>query len=92
MTITWYNKISNMAILNNSFIEIAISEKRISKFLPILNLEIPEYTFPFNVTECSARDTSIYVAKKLGFKSCSDHSSCYRSRQLEPTSTETKSP
>ena len=64
-----------MAILNNSFIVIAISEKRISKFLQILNLEIPEYTFPFNVTECSARDTSIYVAKKLGFKSCSDHSS-----------------
>ena len=64
-----------MAILNTSFKVIAISEKRFSKLLPILNLEIPGCTFPFNETECSARDTSIYVAKKLDFKSCSDHSS-----------------
>ena len=52
-----------MTILNNKVI--ALSEKRISKLLPILNLEISGYTFVFNETEFSARDTSIYIAKKL---------------------------
>ena len=62
-----------MTTLNNKVI--AISEKRISKLLPILNLEISGYIFVFNETEFSARDTSIYIAKKIEIKSCSDHSS-----------------
>ena len=62
-----------MTILNNKVI--ALSGKRISKLLPILNLEISGYTFVFNETEFSARDTSIYIAKKVEIKSCSDHSS-----------------
>ena len=59
-----------MTTLNNKVI--ALSEKRISKLLPILNLEISGYIFVFNETEFSARDTSIYIAKKIEIKSCSE--------------------
>ena len=59
-----------MTTLNNKVI--ALSEKRISKLLPILNLEISGYIFVFNEIEFSARDTSIYIAKKIEIKSCSE--------------------
>ena len=71
---------------------IAISEKRITKQVSLLNnLNLNNYPLEFTPTETSAGGTLLYIANHLSYKCCNDLN-IYKKSELESTFIEIVNP
>ena len=71
---------------------IAISEKRITKKITLLNnLNLNNYSFEFTPTETSTGGTLLYIANHLSYK-CRNDLNIYKKNELESTFIEIVNP
>ena len=81
-----------LSCTKRNFDIIAISEKRITKQVSLLNnLNLNNYSFEFTPTETSAGGTLLYVANHLSYK-CRNGLNIYKKNELESTFIEIVNP
>ena len=81
-----------LSCTNKHFAIIAISEKRITKQVSLLNnLNLNNYYFEFTPTETSAGGTLLYIANHLLYK-CRNDLNVYKKSELESTFIEIVNP